>query len=188
MMRRAFPGPSDASSGLSPIEDEPPTARLFEEHAATIFAYLRLRATTREEAEDLLLDVFLAALEQSRMLDERSSEAQRAWLLGVAAHKVADHYRRGMRRPQVALEQVSETLSTDEARSPEGMALDRERDEQMRALLERLPQPTQQVIHLRFVYGLSCAEIAEALGKRESAVRKQLWRALNRIRALYHDA
>ena len=94
-MRHLLP----AFSGSSPAEDEPPTARLFQEHAATIFAYLRLRTATLEEAEDLLLDVFLAAIEQRSMLGDRTSKAQRAWLRGVAAHKLADHYRRGQRRP-----------------------------------------------------------------------------------------
>jgi RNA polymerase sigma-70 factor (ECF subfamily) len=182
-MRHLLP----ASSGSSPIEDEPPAARLFQEHAATIFAYLRLRTATPEEAEDLLLDVFLVAIEQLSMLNERTSQAQRAWLRGVAAHKVADHYRRGQRRPQVTLDEVSETLYADEARSPEGIALHHERDEQLRLLLESLPSLTRQMIHLRFVYGLSCAQIAEALDKREGAVRKQLWRALNQIRELYHN-
>lgn len=176
-----------SATSASPLGDDSPVARLFAEHAPAIFAYLRLRTATREEAEDLLLEVFLAAVEQSDTLDGRASETQRAWLRGVAAHKVADHYRRGKMRLQVTLEQVAETLYADEAHSPERMALHREEDEQLRALLERLPILTRQIIRLCFVYGLSCAEIAAALGKREGAVRKQLWRALTHIRARYQD-
>lgn len=182
-MRHPFP----ASAGSSPTEDEPPAARLFQEHAPAIFAFLRLRTATREEAEDLLLEVFMAAVERTEMLAERTDEAQRAWLRGVAAHKVADHYRRGNARPRTTLDEVAETLFADEAQTPEHLALRREQDDRLRALLERLPSLTQQVIHLRFVYGLSCAKIAEVLGKREGTVRKQLWRALNRIRELYQD-
>ena len=44
--------------GSLPTEDELPVARLFQEHAATIFAHPRLRIETREEAADLL-DVVL---------------------------------------------------------------------------------------------------------------------------------
>lgn len=44
--------------GSLPTGDGPPVARLFQEYAATIFAYPRLRIETREEAEDPL-DVFL---------------------------------------------------------------------------------------------------------------------------------
>lgn len=43
------------------------------------------------------------------------------------------------------------------------------------------------MISLRFVYGLGSAEIAQALGKNEGAVRKLLWRALTLVRTLYRD-
>ena len=53
--------------------------------------------------------------------------------------------------------------------------------------LQRLPGLQQQVVHLRFVYGLRCQEITEVLGKKEGAVRKLLWRALNLVRSLYTE-
>lgn len=52
-----------------------------------------MRIAIHEEAEDILLEVFLASLEHSDLLEERSIEMQRAWLRSVAAHKIADHYR-----------------------------------------------------------------------------------------------
>jgi RNA polymerase sigma-70 factor, ECF subfamily len=130
-MRRSFP----ASSGLSPTEDESPAARLFQEHAPAIFAYLRLRTASREEAEDLLLEVFVAAVERAETLAERTGTAQRAWLRAVAAHKVADHYRRGYARPQISLEEVAETLFADETQTPEHTALQREQDDRLWTLL-----------------------------------------------------
>lgn len=164
--------------------EESPAARLYRDHAATVLGYLRLRLAPYEEAEDLLLEVFLAALEQGKRLEERSLEMQKAWLLNVARHKVADYYRRSKRRPQVALEQIAETLYADEALSPEQTTLDREEYEQMRDLVRRLPGLQQQVIYLRFVYDLRYSEIAEILGKKEGAVRKLLWRSLNLVRSL----
>jgi RNA polymerase sigma-70 factor (ECF subfamily) len=175
------------SAASHPGEDGPPSARLYEVHARAIFAYIRLRITTREEAEDILLEVFLVALEHLDLLEERSIEAQRSWLRSVAAHKIADHYRYSNRRQQVTLEQVAETLYQDEAISPEQLALNREEYKRLHELLRGLPGLQQQVLYLRFVYGLRCLEIAEVLGKKESAVRKLLWRALNRVRALYAE-
>jgi len=178
--------PSSESAATRHSEDDAPSARLYQELATAVFAYIRMRTATREEAEDILLEVVLAALEHSELLEERGIETQRAWLRSVAAHKIADHYRHGNRQ-QVTLEQVAETLYADEAISPEQMALSREEYEQVRALLQRLPSLQQQVIHLRFVYDLRCTEIAEALGKKEGAVRKLLWRALNLVRTLYAE-
>jgi RNA polymerase sigma-70 factor (ECF subfamily) len=182
--------PFSASSLPPPGGDEPPLARLYQAHAPAVLAYLRLRTATREDAEDLLLEVFLAALEHVDMLEDRSDPTQRAWLRGVADHKVADHYRRGggrTQRQQVRLEQVAGTLYEDEARSPERVALAQEEYARLHTLLRGLPRLQQQVVHLRFGYGLRSAEIALALGKNEGAVRKLLWRALTLVRTLYLD-
>lgn len=178
--------PLPESSGARPGEDDPPSAQLYQEHAPAIFAYIRLRTATREEAEDILLEVFLTALEHGDLLEERGIETQRAWLRSVATHKIADHYRRSNRQ-HVTLEQVAETLYSDEAISPEQVALNREEYERLHELLQRLPELQQRVVHLRFVYGLPCQESAEVLGKKESAVRKLLWRALNLVRALHAE-
>jgi RNA polymerase sigma-70 factor (ECF subfamily) len=174
--------PASSSGG-----DEAPLAWLYEAHAPAILAYLRLRVAVPEDVEDLLLEVFLAALERLDFLEYRSSERQRAWLRGVAAHKVADYYRRQGSRQEERLERVAATLYADEAHSPERLAMAREEYERLQTLLRGLPRLQQQVIHLRFVYGLRSAEIAQALGKKEEAVRKLLWRALTLVRTLYLD-
>ena len=46
----------------SPVDESP--AALYQRYAATVFTYLRHRVPSREDAEDLLLEVFLAAFEQ----------------------------------------------------------------------------------------------------------------------------
>jgi DNA-directed RNA polymerase specialized sigma24 family protein len=94
-MEHSFSADSSISPGAADLSV---AEELYQEHASAILAYLRLRTATREEAGDLLLDVFLAALEHGNLLQERTIETQRAWLRSVAAHKLADHYRRGTGR------------------------------------------------------------------------------------------
>jgi RNA polymerase sigma-70 factor (ECF subfamily) len=182
-----MPHPFPAPSASTPGGGDSPLARLYQEHAPAVFAWLRLRAPTQEDAEDLLLEVFLAALEQASVLQTRDGPTQRAWLRRVAANKLADHYRRHGGRQPVLLEQVAESLYADDAHSPEQSALAHEEHTRLRLLLRDLPRLQQQVVSLRFVYGLRSAEIAEALGKREGAVRKLLWRTLNLVRVRYLD-
>lgn len=157
---------------------------LYNQHAPTIFAYLRFHTSSREDAEDLLLEVFLAALEFEQIL-ERSEEKQRAWLRSVAHHKMVDRSRHAARHPSVVLEHLTETLYEDDAHSPEQLALQQEAHEEVSRSLKHLSALQQQVVHLHFVYGLRCAEIALVLGKNEGAVRKLLTRALQCLRALY---
>jgi RNA polymerase sigma factor (sigma-70 family) len=161
-----------------------PSEQLYALHASAIFAYVRLYIASQEVAEDLVLDVFLAALECSYLL-ARSEELQRAWLRRVAHYKIIDYYRQQSRRQFVSLEYVADTLYEDEALSPERSALLRESYEQIVTIVKRLPEFQQQVVRLRVVYGLRCTEIASILGKKESTVRTTLARALNAIRTIY---
>ena len=156
---------------------------LYQLYAPFILAYIRLHISSEEDAEDILLDVFLAAL-QSKDLFTRVEESQRAWLLAVARHKVIDWYRRKGRRQFVTLDQVSTLLYEDDALSPEQVAIQGEAYEKIMVTLKGLPPSQQQTVWLKFVYDLRCSEIAAILGKKESTVRTWLSRALQTIRAL----
>lgn len=158
--------------------------QLYALHAPAIFAYVRLYVASREVAEDLVIDVFLAALEHADLL-ARGMETQRAWLRKVAHYKIIDYYRLQGRRQFISLEYVADTLYEDEALSPEQSALLREAYERVVTIVKRLPTFQQQVVRLRVVYGLRCTEIASVLGKKESTVRTTLARALNAIRTIY---
>lgn len=166
--------------------DDQQAALLYQRHAAPLFAYLRLHAPSWEDAEDLLLDVFLAAIEQQRPLAWPERE-QLAWLLQVAHHKLVDHHRRASRRPTVSFEHVVEVLQEAGTRTPEQVALDQEELQRLQAAVRRLPKPQQEVLRLRFAEGLRCTQIAALLGKRQEAVRQVLSRTLNQLRTVYAE-
>jgi RNA polymerase sigma-70 factor (ECF subfamily) len=164
--------------------DNSPTAALYRQHGPLIFAWLLKQARSWEDAEDLLLEVFLAAFEHDRLLAV-PEEKRLAWLLSVAQHKVIDYYRLSGRHQQVPLDAVAGALEEDEAQTPEAVALRHERHAKLRVALQALPPTQREVVQLRFGEGLRCTEIATVLGKREGAVRILLWRALTFLRARY---
>jgi RNA polymerase sigma-70 factor (ECF subfamily) len=166
--------------------NDSPAARLYRRYAPAIFAYLRLHTSVWEDAEDLLLEVFLAALEDER-LEAVPEEERLAWLRGVAHHKLVDYYRRHARRPTAPLEAVAEVITDDERLAPEASAIRQEERQRLRAAVRRLPTLQQQVLRLRFEDGLPSAEIAALLGKQDSAIRKLLSRTLNALRSLYQE-
>ena len=164
--------------------DDSPAAALYRQHGPLIFAWLLKQARSWEDAEDLLLEVFLAAFERNRLLAVQE-EKRLAWLLSVAQHKLVDYYRLTSRRQNVPLDAVADMLEADEALAPEAVALRHERHAHLHAALQALPEVQREVVQLRFGEGLRCAEIATVLGKREGAVRILLWRALKLLRAHY---
>ncbi|MDQ2714209.1 MAG: sigma-70 family RNA polymerase sigma factor [Chloroflexota bacterium] len=166
------------------LRDHESQTSLYERYGPAIFGYLRLHMHSLEDAEDLLLDVFLAALEHDNLATWAPGE-QLAWLRRVAHNKLVNVYRQTLRRPQVALDSIADTLLEED--DPEQLALRQEERTHVRASLQRLPILQQQILQLRYGDGLRCPEIALLLNKREGTVRKHLSRSICFLRQVYQQ-
>jgi len=157
---------------------------LYERYAASIFAYTRLHTFSWEDAEDLTFEVFVAALEQDS-LAALTEKQQFAWLRRVAHNKLVDRYRRSLHLSLLPLEQVIETVCTEEKLSPEQLIVRREDMERLYTAIGQLSAIQQQVLQLRVGDGLRFADIAALLEKREAAVRQIYSRTLKLLRTIY---
>ena len=158
--------------------------RLYQRHWLGLFTAIGQSISSREDAEDILLDVFLAALE-SRTLLQMDEQHQEAWLRRVAHNKCVDFYRRATRRPTLLLEGNAEMLSDESHLTPERTVLHQEDLAQLQAHLASLSTVQQEILRLRFADELPCAQIATRLDKSDSAIRTMLSRTLNLLRGMY---
>lgn len=160
-------------------------AVLYQQYAPAIFAYLTQHMPHEEDAEDILVEVFLAALE-SAQFSEMPEKAQLAWLWRVARNKTIDVYRRSTRRGHsVTVESITESVPADDDAGPEHSALLREEYDVLQGHLKGLSPLQQEVLQLRFSRDMRCSEIAAHLGKREGAIKVMLSRTLNLLRNIY---
>ena len=157
---------------------------LYRKYAPGLLTYVRMRITSEEDAEDLVVEVFVAAIENAKFAALSEKEKQ-SWLWRVTRNKVIDTYRRAKTRQNVTLEHVADVLFEDEMASPEYAALRHEDYMDLYAHLQILPPLQQQILRMRFGQDLSCSEIATALGKQENVVRVTLSRSLNLLRKIY---
>lgn len=164
-------------------EAETRLADLYQHQAPRLYTYLRNHLASSADAEDLLLDVFLAALERQADLQTLPEENLRAWLWTVARNKMINHYRKSQRQQNVPLETLAEAM--DETWLPERHLLHREESDQLRHFLQGLSTSQREALELRFLGGLRSKEIAVLLHKREGAVRTLLSRAVNALREMY---
>lgn len=163
-------------------------AHLYQRYAPALLMSICRQVPTREDAEDLLLEVFQAAVE-SETLTRLDESKQRAWLWTVAHNKATDHYRRTRRRPisSMGLEEVKEALPDDDSSAPEVVALRQEAYAELRTYVSSLPELQQEILRLRFAHGLKCSEIAQRLDKSDAAIRTMLSRSLNLLRDIYRQ-
>jgi RNA polymerase sigma-70 factor (ECF subfamily) len=164
--------------------DDLSLATLYQCFAPVLFAYLYHHTSSREDAEDLLLEVFLAALEHNRFSGLDAKE-QESWLWSVARNKMIDHYRRAARRPGVQIDLVLDDLYERDEYAPEHVTLRHEEYAHLRATIKKLPTLQQEILRLRFANDLRCSEIAAVLQKSEGAIRMLLSRTMKLLRSVY---
>jgi RNA polymerase sigma-70 factor (ECF subfamily) len=111
----------------------------------------------------------------------RGDSELRTWVHRVALNLAYDHLRRRRReRAGVALRSLGDTPDP-RAHDPHA-ALDGERARTaLHAALERLPDDQREVLTLRFLTGLTYAEIARVTGAAEGTVASRIYRALKRL-------
>jgi RNA polymerase sigma-70 factor (ECF subfamily) len=66
---------------------------LYDKALPEVYGYLLARCGTPAVAEDLTAETFLAAVDAVRR--DRPPQITTGWLVGVARHKLADHWRQG---------------------------------------------------------------------------------------------
>jgi RNA polymerase sigma factor (sigma-70 family) len=167
------------------VLDGSPIEALYHRHAQDILKYIHRYIFSREDVDDLVVEVFMAAIESQNLL-KLGVEEQFAWLQRVARNKVIDYQRRVTKRTVVALEEMLDSPFDTDTLTPERAMVEREEVEMLRANLSTLPELQQQVLQLRFGDGLRTKEIASRLHRSDGAIRSLLLRSLNLLRNLYN--
>jgi RNA polymerase sigma-70 factor (ECF subfamily) len=164
--------------------DQPDLAVLYQRFAPVLFAHLQRHTAAREDAEDLLLEVFVAALEYPRFAT-LSAKEQEGWLWSVMRNKTIDLYRRNTRRPGLRLDNVADSLYERDEYAPEQVMLRREELALLQRHIADLPELQREILRLRFANDLRCGEIATLLQKSEGAIRMLLSRTMKLLREMY---
>jgi len=157
-------------------------ASLYDAEMPRVYRYIRYQVDSMEEAEDLTADVFHQALRHWPRM-QKQLRSPRSWLLTLATHRVADHFRRRRNRPAFPLEAAPNLAGTQPG--PEEMAVRQEEVNMLLARLSELPERDRTILTLRFAGELSHREIGQVLGIQEGASAVALLRALRRLRQSY---
>jgi RNA polymerase sigma-70 factor (ECF subfamily) len=153
---------------------------LYDEALPVVYGYFIRRCGDRGTAEDLTSETFLAAMDAARRTDPPPLTVP--WLVGVARHKLADHYRRRHDRFSVPVPELPEP-NTNEIDCWEA-ELDRIVAE---SVLARLSEPHRIVLALRYMDDRTVPECAELIGRTVHATEALLVRARRAFRQQYPE-
>jgi RNA polymerase sigma-70 factor (ECF subfamily) len=151
---------------------------LYDRALPEVYGYLLDRCRDVPTAEDLTSETFLAAVQA---LDAHDTPALSvAWMIGVARHKLADHWRRRARETRASAAMGVDDTTED----PWDAHLD-----QLRAheVLCALGDHHRLALTLRYVDGLSVPECAALLERTVHATEALLVRARAAYRREYEE-
>ena len=141
---------------------------IYRAHALAVFRFALRCVSDRALAEDLTSEAFLELYRHREQIDESRLPA---WLLTIVRNRARDHWRREL----VARRYLAETSDVEQAAVPSDLE---------RWLLEAadLKPVHRTCLMLRYVHGMTRAEIASAIGLTEMQVKGYLQYATGLLR------
>lgn len=158
----------------------PDLLALYDVALPQVYGYLLSRCGTAAVAEDLTAETFLAAVDAARRRDP--AVLSTAWLIGVARHKLVDHWRRKARDERDL--QAAAGIA-DEVVDPWAEALDAWL---VQSALDRLGGHHRAALTLRYLDDLPVAQVAAELQRTLHATEALLVRARAAFRHAYRES
>jgi RNA polymerase sigma-70 factor, ECF subfamily len=150
-----------------------------------IYPFVRYRLLPHTDAvEDLMQEVLISAWRN--LPNFRGDAGLRAWVLGIARHKVEDYYRKRIREAESEDEDIDTSEPTIVSQIQERLetAVDHER---VHRTLAQLSEAYGLALIWRYRDGKSLREMGQLTGKSEKAMERLLARARESFRKRWND-
>lgn len=146
-----------------------------------VMALALSRIDNTADAEDIAQESFLKAYSHLHRL--RHPYRFAGWLSKITAQQCVNHIRKSARKITTSsYSNYNADVPAQVAMYSSNPGLTKEQVHFVRQTISRLPEKFRKVIIMRFVAGLSAAQIAEKLGKRHGTIRIWLHRAYQILR------
>lgn len=166
--------------------NEQALANLFDRYNRILFSFITRILSERQDAEDVLQEVFLQVWRTAGTFDERRGRAF-TWLVTLARSRAIDRLRSAAVRERA----ITETLDDLTGPESEPSALDdaqlMEKREVVKSALRKLPREQTETLLLAYFAGLSQTEIAERTTTPLGTVKTRMRSGLAKLRNILAD-
>jgi RNA polymerase sigma-70 factor (ECF subfamily) len=164
--------------------DESALRELYEIHYEMIYRLAYRYVKSQPDAEDILQETFIKAFKAIQKFDFNISSNFSAWIYQICVRCSYDYHRRRKKRKSDQTASLSEMYTEPEAQnsSPENMAINNQTMQQVKNAMNVLSPKQRIIFDLRHLQHRALKEIAERLQISPSTVKKQLERAVAKLR------
>lgn len=161
--------------------DEEALAQLYDQYRVILFGLLMRILNDREEAEDVLQEVFMQVWRRARDFDENRGKPF-TWLVTLARSRGIDRLRSLGARERVAVAATRE--GSEESSDAASDAFRSEQQQLVRSALAQLPEEQKRPLVLAYFDGLTQTEIAEKLGAPLGTVKTRMRTGMGKLREI----
>ena len=166
--------------------------KLVKRYERELYTYLRRFLGDSQQAEDVFQATFLSV--HLRIDQFEPGRRFRPWLYAIASNKGIDSMRRNRRHQATSLDAKSSFGDSDDSMiqhlegvesTPDDKAIFNETGARVRAAVQELSEPTQQLIQLAFYQGMKYSDIAEILQIPLGTVKSRVFTAIRKLNQIW---
>lgn len=159
---------------------------IYKEFALPLSKFVMKRMGAGEkEVEEIVEDTAVAAWRGWNTFEHKSSYF--TWLCRIALNKIADYYHDQVNRNSRIVVPLIEAFTEADTKtlSPEESLVLKELRKSVNKCLDSMSPEKRRLLHFRYWYNLSYAEIGKIMGISERAVEGRLYRAKEEFSQVY---
>lgn len=139
--------------------------------------FVKFQIQSKEDAEDVLQEVYLTACRKFSQLRDRDSF--KAWLISIVRNKCNDYFRRKAVQFEIPIDELTEKALISDSKY--GIA----EVSMVRDTMDKLGDKDKQILYLYFWKEMSQEEIAKQLGIPVGTVKSRLYTAKQNFKSKY---
>src|SRR5690606_7303527 len=146
--------------------DESAICELIHRHKQKVFGFIYSKVLDKEVAEDIFQDTFIKVIHTLKRIVYNEEGKFLPWVIRIAHNLVIDYFRRNNRMPKFDNREDFNIFSvlSDSTPNVETEIIQGQIEEDLRRLIDELPEDQQEVVMMRIYKDMSFKEISESTG------------------------
>ena len=146
--------------------DESSLAVLIERHKQKIYSFIYSKVYDRDVTEDIFQDTFIKVIRTLKLGKYNEEGKFLPWVMRIAHNLVIDHFRKNNRMPKFDNTDEFNIFSviSDSSLNAEKSIIKNQVENDVKRLIEELPEDQKQVLIMRMYKDMSFKEISENTG------------------------
>jgi len=146
--------------------DEKALGKLIDRHQSRIYNFIYSKINDRDVCDDVFQDTFVKVIKTLKSHSYNEEGKFLPWVMRIAHNLVIDHFRKNKKMPMLRETEEFSIFSIlgDDTPNIEKQIIALQIEEDLRKLVQELPEDQKQVLIMRMYHDLSFKEISEQTG------------------------